>query len=394
MKLKTPLLFLSLLCCGTAAAQTTEKVVERLRRKYDYVGPFADSLAVVGRTLSGGFSPTKFGFVNREGKVVVPLEYNFADNFGDETAIVGKGRQGEMKYGLIDRQGRQVAACTWDGVRTMHEGMAVVWNGIAERSYFLVDSLGNAHETEYDFCGDFHGGLAVAGKGEWKAEKDAFMVGPVYRFYGRMGYIDANGEPVIGFEFDDAEDFGPYGLARVAAKDARGATSWGLIDRKGNCVVPFEYRILDPFHNGRAVVGRIVDGRCLYGYIDRFGQEVIPCKYDFAKSFTHANAWVGMLDDKDEYSYMLISVGGQNRLEREVYNLEENPLTGYAVASLPDDTGRMWYGLLDNKGRVILPFEFDSVVIYPQRDTATGEYVVSGQASVGGKTLPFDLRKK
>lgn len=99
-------------------------------------------------------------------------------------------------------------------------------------------------------------------------------------------------------------------------------------------------------------MSRIVRSRCLFGHIDRFGRELFPCQCDCAKCFIHANAWTGMADEKDDRAYVSVGIGGRPKLDREVFDPERNPLTGRAVASLPDETGRMRYGLPDNEDRI------------------------------------------
>lgn len=59
-----------------------------------------------------------------------------------------------------------------------------------------------------------------------------------------------------------------------------------------------------------------------------------------------------MADEKDDRAYVSVGIGGRPKLDREVFDPERNPLTGRAVASLPDETGRMRYGLPDNEDRI------------------------------------------
>ena len=73
------------------AAQTSGKVVERLRRRCGFVGPFFDSPAVVGHAVSANDPlATKLGYADRRGSVVVLLPFDSADDFGPETAVAGR----------------------------------------------------------------------------------------------------------------------------------------------------------------------------------------------------------------------------------------------------------------------------------------------------------------
>lgn len=79
-----------------AAAQSAD-VVRKLQAKYDRVTRFDNGLAVVSRN-------GRYGYVDTNGKLVLPLDYTHAVPFRNGRAVVGKNE----KYALIDRAGREV----------------------------------------------------------------------------------------------------------------------------------------------------------------------------------------------------------------------------------------------------------------------------------------------
>ena len=180
--------------------------------------------------------------------------------------------------------------------------------------------------------------------------EDPFRARPVCRFRG-AGFVDPTDAAAIAFDYDDAQGFGAHGRAPSGGKDARGDVKRGSTARGS----PSSRSLTAAYPlsgSRRALVSRIVRSRCLFGHIDRFGQELFPCRCDCAKCFIHANAWTGMADEKDDRAYVSVGIGGRPKLDREVFDPERNPLTGRAVASLPDETGRMRYGLPDNEDRI------------------------------------------
>lgn len=76
---------------------------------YDFAGEFSEGLAVVniGRKVTediGDYVPGKFGFIDSTGKVVVPLQYSRAEFFHEGRALVEK----DDKIGFIDLNGNLV----------------------------------------------------------------------------------------------------------------------------------------------------------------------------------------------------------------------------------------------------------------------------------------------
>ena len=70
---------------------------ENRRTEYDDVGSFSEGLAWVGKD-------GKYGFVDKQGKLVIPLDYGNAGSFSEGLALVEKNR----KLGFIDKKGNVV----------------------------------------------------------------------------------------------------------------------------------------------------------------------------------------------------------------------------------------------------------------------------------------------
>jgi len=80
-----------------------------VRPKYDRIGEFTQGLARVNLGAKWEFPGTwnggKWGFIDTRGRVVIPIQFDGADDFSDDTASVTKG---DRRF-HIDRQGREVA---------------------------------------------------------------------------------------------------------------------------------------------------------------------------------------------------------------------------------------------------------------------------------------------
>lgn len=281
------------------------------------------------------------GFVDRTGKVVVPLRYHGVNPFEQGVAQVRIGRASRClvaaEWGLVARDGREilpVASCfvspPSEGlVRVVHEeesldvrrfgfhaldGTAVLprlpYDGAHERwsegllgvrkdgRFGFIDRAGReviplVFQSAYPFSG---GLAAVQRDGRWGFvdhagkvvidngfdEVESFADGLAWVVRDRAaGFVDPAGKVVIPFAFDGWVD-------RVArpgwSQGLRGMKAkdggWGFIDRGGRWVVPPVHDFVRPCSEGLCAVQK--DG--LWGFVDTTGAAAIPCRYQRLES--------------------------------------------------------------------------------------------------------------
>ncbi len=373
-----------------AAAQSAD-VLRKLNAKYDRITQFDDGLARVSKNA-------RYGYVDTEGQLVVPLIYDDAARFHNGYAAVGKGEAENRKWALIARSGREITPFAWDRLGHVNDGIAVAWTreGTA-RSYVLVDTLGHVMPLEYAVCNDFSNGYAAVGVGELTVEKviqpGMSRVPDKLTFTGKYGYITPDGKLAIPVQFDEAGKFGDDGFAPVGMR-GKYYVKWGFADRDGKIVIPCNYYSVNSFERERAVVAKVVaGGKLAYGYIDPSGREVIPCAYDEATSFKFRNTWVGT-EQEGEMHYQLIDADGKVILPYSVLNLQDGGKFGQAACAVRGDDGRLRYGILGNNGRSILPFEYDEITIFSEWDAATNRWKEAGMATKDGTQYSFDISKR
>lgn len=85
---------------------------------YDYVHCLNDDLAVVSKD-------GKYGFIDKHGKTIIPLQYDEVNNFSEGLAVVNK----DEKYGFIDVNGKVVVPLQYDYANSFSEGWASVYRG-------------------------------------------------------------------------------------------------------------------------------------------------------------------------------------------------------------------------------------------------------------------------
>jgi hypothetical protein len=175
----------------------------------------------------------KFGFIDRLGKVVVPLNYDDAGVWGNGLVAVNVG-----KYTPVEEDATVIEVAGPPGPVTV--------NNSAQRN------------SQYKNI-------------EIKKEKK-----------GKWGYCNAAGVLVIPIQFT-ATTFFSEGMAGVEIDG-----KWGFIDLKGEILVKPIYDKVGHFSQGLATV--VKNGN--YGYINQKGEEVIQLRYYCADAFENGYAKV------------------------------------------------------------------------------------------------------
>lgn len=286
-------------------------------------------------------------------------------------------------------------ACEWDNLSDFYNGLSCIQQGVGpDRLSGYADTTGRlVIPLQYSFATKFEEGAAVIGVGSWREreEPQGSKPGPVkpMEFVGSFGFIDTVGQEIVPPVYAGANPFSE-GLAAVG-RPGKYYVKWGYIDRSGTEVIPLEYFHAGPFSDGRAVVARIIGGSPKYGYIDRTGKEIVPCRYDSALEYRSGSMWVGEGSYPD-CAYTLLDGEGHPLLDYKVYELDDSGYRGVCAAAVPDADGVLRYGVVDRKGRTVVPFEYDRVTIYTEWDDDAQDYVGRGLAERNGRKYPFTLK--
>ena len=167
---------------------------------------FREGLARVSGT---GFS----GFINKSGELVIKKqgwEYS-AGYFSEGLAKVAVKHL--KSYGYIDKQGKMVIPGKWNIASDFHDGLAKVYD---EKGKYFIDKTGNIviEVNKWVETGDFYEGLCYV------RDKN-----------GKYGFINQSGEIVIPCQYQWWGNF-KNGKARV--KDENGKEIY--IDKNGNVI--------------------------------------------------------------------------------------------------------------------------------------------------------------
>ncbi|MGP1612778.1 MAG: WG repeat-containing protein [Catonella sp.] len=142
---------------------------KKISEGYANIKKFSEGMAAVGSGLMGWH----YGYINKKGKKVIPLEYEEAGEFHEGLAAVGD----EGKYGYINKKGKKITKLKYDRADDFSEGKAAVKKG---KKYGYIDKAGKEIiQMKYDEAYEFKNGIALVKKN------------------GKYGYIDKKGKIVI-----------------------------------------------------------------------------------------------------------------------------------------------------------------------------------------------------
>ena len=291
----------------------------------------------------------KYGFVNKNGKIVVKAIYDEVGKFSDGLAVVRKG----SKSGYIDTTGKIVIPLQYESASDVSDGLAVV--GIKNKCYFIKTNGEQAFDSIYTMAYEFSDGLApvkikdkfgyintngelvIPAKYNWAypfSEQRAFVIKGDYKLVidtegktitkyaddtersdfsdgyaiiqkkGKYGYINKDGKVVIkpSSKWYYVEHFSE-GLAVYWEGPKSFESGYGYINKKGKIAIKPIYSQAYDFSEGLACVQ---NGKTYkYGFINKKGKQVIKCQYDYALSFENGLACVW----KDGKTYMIDKKG-------------------------------------------------------------------------------------
>ncbi len=229
---------------------------------------FSEGMAsVMRRDLS-------LAFINAKGEVVIELPANIdeAGSFKEGRALVRTNN----KYGFIDPTGTVVIPCQFDLAEDFSEGLArvgIITNG-KEKFGFIRTDGSFFIEPQSSIYHNFSGGLAAVKTGS------------------KYGFIGRNGEMKIKARFDEV---GHFKNGYCAAKSG---DLWGFINNAGDWAIEPKFKLAKSFaRNGLAAVYS-TGGK--WGFVNQSGELVIPHQFESVRDFV-GNTGFGLINVGGSY---------------------------------------------------------------------------------------------
>lgn len=340
---------------------------------FDYTSTFSEGLAQVGIRGYG------YGFVDRDMKIVIPMQYDDALGFVNGRAKVKKN--GEWMQ--IDQCGNEMAN-KFFCAENRYEEICEFCEGLCRVSTLKLEQIDLAYHSDYDpgiwgfinedeqeviapqyiYAFDFEEGLAIVAKGEWTRDPKWDNKNNSDKYWTEQelwGAIDKTGHEIIPCIFDEIKTFADTNDVFMAHYGGWDNGKWGVIDRKGEWVAEptfddfgYEYR----------------DGLITFYASDKWDDDVPLGIYDlkqkrvlFEPQFFDVDfcddGWINVevFDETlDRRVEKLIDRTGKERFKSEYTSIYTWKIP-YEVM-IRDENGAR-HGLIDTDGNVILPCKFD-----------------------------------
>ena len=304
----------------------------------------------------------KYGYINRQGKVVVAPFLDFADDFYDGRGLIKLGE----KYGFVNGRGRYIIMPEYEFAESFSEGLAYVEKG--EKAGFIdkngsfriyVNKKTIAHSEVSLF--EFNNGIARIDTFSAKMDKDSLIIlastwGTYY--INKQGKRIDNTQGEILYNTDD----------QIVKQELKGGETV-FLDKNLDTLFKSQHRFWWGFKDNLIVYQDRESDKA--GYYDANGEVVIPAKFDYAYDFSEGLAVVSIRHRKygTAFDIPLSKNGLINRRGNFVIPADYDHISGFhnglslflKQEFLPDTTIKDEYIYMDRNFEKVFTF----TLIYP-----------------------------
>ncbi|QSF43116.1 WG repeat-containing protein [Paenibacillus tianjinensis] len=203
---------------------------EKVKPVYSFIAPYAEGLAVVSDAKG-------YTFIDEKGKEVTSARYDYLNSLHEGRALFSKqSTTGNSRYGYLNAQGKEVLPPVYLDAGDFMNGTALV--KVSEGEYALINPEGTVlHTYKHPFVGNPGDGLLAYQETE----------------NGKYGYLNLDGGVAIKPQFTAALPFSKGRAVINTAEDYGNAN--GLIDKQGKQVVPATYYEVQQLGEDRVALG-------------------------------------------------------------------------------------------------------------------------------------------
>lgn len=336
---------------ATAAIEKTMKFVEMTPEVPNQYYAFSDDMGMFSYN-------SKWGYLDRNGKVLIEPKYKMANSFSEGYALV---KNKDDKVVILDKKGNETVLndkydmnagyLTTDNHYSFHEGLAVVLIK-KSASYAVIDTTGKeifvmdkGGTYGYSPKGYYSGGVMV-----WMSfsnfDNALIMItdkmGNVVARELKTGY-NTNAMPTVHFTDN---------LLALPNPD----NTWNVIDTNAKKVLSEDFEKLKQPSEGLIPFLKYAK----WGYIDYKGKVVIEAQYEDAFSFSNGLAAVkmnGKIGYIDASNKMVIQ---PQFAETKFSTVTFHVFDKNGVSVVPDNNG----SVIDKTGKVLLSSAFAANIMY------------------------------
>lgn len=179
---------------------------------------------------------------------------------------------------------------------------------------------------------------------------------------GRCGLLDKEYHVLVSCRYDEIGLF-KNGVA-IVSDSVSGKNLFGVINEKGEAIVPCAYEVIRDYHEGFACASRVDlddDRRIVYGFLNTKGFEVIPFIYQGAADFSNGLARVIRKEFRG-----FINRTGEEILPVPWFTFHPEAIDSKFISGLlRTKSGGKTHGFINQQGEIVAledTYEYDSKV--------------------------------
>lgn len=249
-----------------------------VKPKYNYIGEFSDNRAIVNDSK-------EFKVIDEKGTVLFKSD-NYIGYYQDGVAVFADlDKNSQWIYGYVDKQGKIIIKPQYKSAGNFKKGRAVIQ--IDDNEYAIINKSGEILKSfNHPFVGDINEGLLP-----FKEKMD-----------GNFGFIDESGNIVIPPRFTGIEGFNNSRAVVNESEDF--SNKYGLINKKGEYVIKPQYNDIYQLGENRVAVGVVIDKNnpfmgSKYAIADTEGKLLIDFIYYGVSKYE--NELASAYDDKNTF---------------------------------------------------------------------------------------------
>jgi hypothetical protein len=319
----------------------------------------------------------RYGLVDRKGKILVPMKYEYVSAINKEYALVANG-QGfswskidDPRFGLVRiSDGKEILSPKY--YKIVFNATKALMTVIVNNSTYCLMNMSGKTIASYSFIGEFSDNRALVDKNNkyGAVDESGKLIIPlkydwIGNFYNgtatfdlnnKYGLIDKNGNILVKPQFEDGSIY-PNGYAAFKNKDS---LFWYVYDKTGKLAFK---RICDgvpEYVNGIFLcISDKNENSYEWSAVDTKGNVVVPFK-DYQLSASDNLKLIHARQNVEETA--LLDFKGN-----EVIPFDKHTLITFKNIDLIEEIKDSKYGIYNSSGKVIFPHEYDMITISADR---------------------------
>ncbi|MFN8282624.1 MAG: WG repeat-containing protein [Chitinophagales bacterium] len=246
---------------GLYAAKKQKFIIEPTYSKID---GFSEGIAVVQKKkYTNGWNEYAYGAIDKNGKVAIADTFSFLGNCRDGLLNFKQDKQ----YGYMNKEGKVVIPASYYSAESFVNGLAPVQVNDGDLYGYINKDNKYVIQPKYVYAEIFYEGYANVYKNKKFFTSKATNGGKK----NEIGVIDIKGNEVIQPIYEYVSLKKPGGIF-VVTKDEK----QGLVDSTGKIILPADNKSIGEFNGGIAKIEKTVG---MYGLVDTKGKWLLPADY-------------------------------------------------------------------------------------------------------------------